>query len=115
MLCADHHYLFHELFVKLYLAKDRKPLPFKPKDMVQLIRNNEDQVGSEDSDDEPGKDIEYDPNSAKEIVFTSLVKLQQGRKTTKRLVDELDEHINYSKGKKRKFSKAKKVAVKNVT
>ena len=30
-LCADHHYLFHELFVKLYLAKDRKPLPFKPK------------------------------------------------------------------------------------
>ncbi len=103
-LCEDHHYMFHELFVKSYLAKDQKPLPFKPKEMVQLLTNMEDQVGSD-----------YDSNSAKETVLASSVKLRQNRQTTKRLVDELDAHVKASKGKKRiKISNAKKVPVEKV-
>ena len=115
-LCADHYYIFHELFIKSYLAKDQKPLPFKPKEMVQIITNNEDEDVSGDPYDEAGENIESDLNSTNEIVLASSVKLRQGRKTTRRLVDEIEEHVKASKGKKRiKLSKEKKVPVKNVT
>ena len=103
-LCEDHQYLYHQLFIKSYLAKDRKKLAFKPREMVQLLTDNEVQVGGES-----------DSNSAKETVLASSVKLRQNRHKTKRLVDEVEEHVNAQKGKKRiKVSNAKKVSVKNV-
>ena len=103
-LCEEHQYLFHQLFIESYLAKDRKKLAFKPREMVQLLTENEGQVGGES-----------DSNSAKETVLASSVKLRQNRHKTKRLVDEVEEHVNAQKGKKRiKVSNAKKVSVKNV-
>ena len=33
-LCEDHMYAYHDAFIKWYLAKNKKPLPFKPKENI---------------------------------------------------------------------------------
>ena len=122
-LCEDHQYAYHDAFIRWYLAKDRKRLPVKPKENVYDIKKKEDCGEILVEEDRPDKDEQGGSNTkfgqtintdnasdaSSQIVLASSVKLRQGRKTTKRLVDEVNEHVKSSKKKKRaKVSKTKK-------
>ena len=93
----------------------------KPKENVYDIKKKEDSIDisvQEDNKDEQGgsktkvgqtMNIDNACDASSQIVIPSSVKLRKDRKTVKRLVDVLNEHVKSSKKKKRaKVSKTKK-------